>query len=150
MRCSNCHACVHKDKAIKSIGLKPLLDAGAKQDFKKAEAGVDIINLKLVVSRVYCMSCARGSKVVTSSALRVPKSCGRRILWEKCNKRLQERRRSCRAQLAANVTKETNFGKNLSGMKNSRGGIANRNRYAPTSAPPASNVDAQQDQVLTF
>ncbi|MEN2497274.1 MAG: hypothetical protein MHMPM18_001676 [Marteilia pararefringens] len=150
VRCSNCKSCVHKDKAIKVLNMKPLLNSGAKQDFLKAEAPSDVRNTRIIVLKTYCMSCARATRVVTTSALRIPTSSGRRILWEKCQKRLQEKRRSCSVALAANSTKESdkletqNVSRKFTSSVSSsvREAVSRKQRAESQNAAPISTTQA--------
>merc|ERR1711911_505181 len=68
VNCSKCHSCVRKDKAIRKITIRPLLDYGARHDFEKAQAQGHALTFKTVTHGYYCMSCARHMRVVRASA----------------------------------------------------------------------------------
>uniref|UniRef100_A0A6B2GAC5 40S ribosomal protein S26 n=1 Tax=Myxobolus squamalis TaxID=59785 RepID=A0A6B2GAC5_MYXSQ len=64
VRCVNCGRCVPKDKVIRKLVIRSIVDSAALADFRAATVYESYIFPKLFQLLLYCVSCAVHAKVV--------------------------------------------------------------------------------------
>ncbi|KAH0478578.1 MAG: uncharacterized protein KVP18_003979 [Porospora cf. gigantea A] len=64
VRCNNCGRCVPKDKAIKRLNVRNIVDMSSRSDLKDASVYQSYTLPKIYIKMHYCVSCAFHSRIV--------------------------------------------------------------------------------------